>query len=62
MKETDPAPPEPDEGVWHCDNLSDLAENVHSSDTSSMSFSGPYIFCQVSCSEPVVGPSVVYGE
>ncbi|XP_014846964.1 PREDICTED: cytokine receptor common subunit beta-like [Poecilia mexicana] len=31
---------------WNCDNLPSPLDNVHSSDTSSMSFSGPYIFCQ----------------
>lgn len=33
------------EGCWRCDNLPSPAEKVNSSDTSSMSFSGPYIFC-----------------
>uniref|UniRef100_A0A3B3VU53 Cytokine receptor common subunit beta-like n=1 Tax=Poecilia latipinna TaxID=48699 RepID=A0A3B3VU53_9TELE len=31
---------------WNCDNLPSPLDNVHGSDTSSMSFSGPYIFCQ----------------
>ncbi|XP_062294895.1 cytokine receptor common subunit beta [Scomber scombrus] len=31
---------------WNCDNLVLSAEKVNGSDTSSMSFSGPYIFCQ----------------
>ncbi|XP_029014393.1 cytokine receptor common subunit beta [Betta splendens] len=38
---------EPDEGVWNCNNLC-TPEEVPGSDTSSMSFSGPYIFCQTS--------------
>uniref|UniRef100_A0A8C4DT71 Fibronectin type-III domain-containing protein n=1 Tax=Dicentrarchus labrax TaxID=13489 RepID=A0A8C4DT71_DICLA len=42
---------EQDEGCWKCDNLPSPAEGVTSSDTSSMSFSGPYIFCQVSDSQ-----------
>lgn len=37
---------EQDESCWEGDNLP--AEEVNSSDTSSMSFSGPYIFCQSS--------------
>ncbi|XP_070780018.1 cytokine receptor common subunit beta [Enoplosus armatus] len=36
------------EGCWRCDNLPSPAEKVNSSDTSSLSFSGPYIFCQSS--------------
>ncbi|XP_037648266.1 cytokine receptor common subunit beta [Sebastes umbrosus] len=39
---------EQDEGCWKCDNLPSPAEKVNDSDTSSMSFSGPYIFCQSS--------------
>ncbi|KAG8007156.1 Cytokine receptor common subunit beta [Nibea albiflora] len=39
---------EKDEGCWKCDDLPSSAEEVHTADTSSMSFSGPYIFCQVS--------------
>lgn len=39
---------EQDEGCWKCDNLPSPAEKVNNSDTSSMSFSGPYIFCQSS--------------
>ncbi|XP_035511668.1 cytokine receptor common subunit beta isoform X2 [Morone saxatilis] len=39
---------EQDEGCWKCDNLPPPAEGLTSSDTSSMSFSGPYIFCQAS--------------
>ncbi|XP_032393924.1 cytokine receptor common subunit beta isoform X1 [Etheostoma spectabile] len=39
---------EQDEGCWKCDSLLCLAEKVRASDTSSMSFSGPYIFCQSS--------------
>ncbi|XP_047426969.1 cytokine receptor common subunit beta [Mugil cephalus] len=35
-----------DEGCWSCENLPSPAEKVSGSDTSSMSFSGPYIFCQ----------------
>ncbi|XP_043956673.1 cytokine receptor common subunit beta [Gambusia affinis] len=31
---------------WNCDNLPSPLDTVHNSDTSSMSFSGPYIFCQ----------------
>ncbi|KAF3700440.1 Interleukin-3 receptor class 2 subunit beta [Channa argus] len=38
---------EPDEGFWNCDNLGDnLTERITGLDTSSMSFSGPYILCQ----------------
>lgn len=39
---------EQDEGCWNCDNLPSPSEKVNSTDTSSMSFSGPYIFCQTS--------------
>ncbi|XP_040047555.2 cytokine receptor common subunit beta isoform X2 [Gasterosteus aculeatus] len=39
---------EQDEGCWECDNLPPPAERDEHSDTSSMSFSGPYIFCQSS--------------
>uniref|UniRef100_A0A4W6D309 Fibronectin type-III domain-containing protein n=1 Tax=Lates calcarifer TaxID=8187 RepID=A0A4W6D309_LATCA len=37
-----------DEGFWNTDNFPIPTEKVNSSDTSSMSFSGPYIFCQTS--------------
>uniref|UniRef100_UPI0037E8BF2D cytokine receptor common subunit beta isoform X2 n=1 Tax=Semicossyphus pulcher TaxID=241346 RepID=UPI0037E8BF2D len=39
---------EQDEGCWSCDKLHVPAEKVNSSDSSSMSFTGPYIFCQSS--------------
>ncbi|XP_041813080.1 cytokine receptor common subunit beta isoform X2 [Chelmon rostratus] len=39
---------EQDEGCWRCDNQHPLAVEVSSSDTSSLSFSGPYILCQTS--------------
>ncbi|XP_008298714.1 cytokine receptor common subunit beta [Stegastes partitus] len=44
-----------DESCWNCDALSCPAEKVQGSDTSSLSFSGPYIFCQSSekMSKPV---------
>ncbi|XP_017272052.1 cytokine receptor common subunit beta [Kryptolebias marmoratus] len=34
-------------GCWNHDNLPSPVEKVSNGDTSSMSFSGPYIFCQV---------------
>ncbi|KAK5856588.1 hypothetical protein PBY51_008172 [Eleginops maclovinus] len=37
-----------DEDSWKCNDLPPPAEKVSDSDTSSMSFSGPYIFCQAS--------------
>ncbi|XP_049416658.1 cytokine receptor common subunit beta [Epinephelus fuscoguttatus] len=43
---------EQDEGCWQCDPPSP-AEKVNVSDTSSMSFSGPYIFCQSSSRKSV---------
>ncbi|KAM6965943.1 cytokine receptor common subunit beta [Tautogolabrus adspersus] len=39
---------EQDEGCWTHKNLPISAEKVKGSDTSSMSFNGPYIFCQSS--------------
>ncbi|XP_068575073.1 cytokine receptor common subunit beta [Cebidichthys violaceus] len=39
---------EEDEGCWKCDNLPPPAEKNKHSDRSSMSFSGPYIFCKSS--------------
>ncbi|XP_037331171.2 cytokine receptor common subunit beta [Pungitius pungitius] len=51
---------EQDEGCWECDNLSPPAEKNKHSDTSSMSFSGPYIFCQ--SSEPSHECTGVRGE
>ncbi|XP_070704280.1 cytokine receptor common subunit beta [Pempheris klunzingeri] len=35
-------------GCWKCDSLPSPGEKANSPDTSSMSFSGPYIFCQSS--------------
>ncbi|XP_030591898.1 cytokine receptor common subunit beta [Archocentrus centrarchus] len=35
-----------DEGCWNCDNLPSPTEEVNVSDTSAMSFTGPYILCQ----------------
>ena len=43
---------EQDEGCWTCDNQLSLVEEVNSSDTSFVSFSGPYILCQVSYLRP----------
>ncbi|KAL3054136.1 hypothetical protein OYC64_006465 [Pagothenia borchgrevinki] len=40
-----------DEHSWKCDDLPPPNEKVSGSDTSAMSFSGPYIFCQSSESE-----------
>ncbi|XP_058510502.1 cytokine receptor common subunit beta [Solea solea] len=37
---------EPDEGFWNDDNSPARAEEVNTSGSSSVSFSGPYIFCQ----------------
>ncbi|KAM4531488.1 cytokine receptor common subunit beta [Odontesthes bonariensis] len=37
-----------DEKWWESDNLTSTVEKVDSSDTSCLSFSGPYIFCQAS--------------
>ncbi|XP_026209475.1 cytokine receptor common subunit beta isoform X2 [Anabas testudineus] len=48
IKDTDKNSLEPDEGFWNEENLLPLAEKANHSDTSSMSFSGPYIFCQKS--------------
>ncbi|TMS14658.1 Interleukin-3 receptor class 2 subunit beta [Larimichthys crocea] len=39
---------EKDDGCWKCGNLPSPTEEVHTTETSSMSFSGPYIFCQLS--------------
>uniref|UniRef100_A0A8C9Y2D9 Fibronectin type-III domain-containing protein n=1 Tax=Sander lucioperca TaxID=283035 RepID=A0A8C9Y2D9_SANLU len=39
---------EQNEGCWKCDSPLCPAQKVKSTDTSSMSFSGPYIFCQSS--------------
>ncbi|XP_054463393.1 cytokine receptor common subunit beta isoform X2 [Anoplopoma fimbria] len=39
---------EQDEGCWKFDKMPPPAEKVNCSDKSSMSFSGPYIFCQSS--------------
>ncbi|KAM9346040.1 cytokine receptor common subunit beta [Symphorus nematophorus] len=36
------------EGCWKCDNQLSLTEEVNSSDTSFVSFTGPYILCQTS--------------
>ncbi|XP_072225687.1 cytokine receptor common subunit beta [Leuresthes tenuis] len=41
-----------DEKWWKSDNLTSTVEKVDSNDTSCLSFSGPYIFCQVSPSTP----------
>lgn len=49
---------EQDEGCWRCDNQHPLAVEVSSSDTSSLSFSGPYILCQVSRSQSQPGSSL----
>ncbi|XP_040917904.1 cytokine receptor common subunit beta [Toxotes jaculatrix] len=48
------------EGSWSTDELSSPAEKVNSYDTSSFSFSGPYIFCQTP--EPNCKPVVVKYE
>lgn len=58
IKDTGKTCLEPDEGFWNGDHLPTLSEKVNSSDTSSMSFSGPYILCQVSYSQPQPGPFV----
>lgn len=49
-----------DEGCWRCDNQPPLAVEGNIFDGSSFSFSGPYIFCQVSYSQPQTGSSVRY--
>lgn len=49
-----------DEGCWRCDNQPSLAVEGNISDGSSFSFSGPYIFCQVSYSQPQPGSSIRY--
>ncbi|XP_069557520.1 LOW QUALITY PROTEIN: cytokine receptor common subunit beta [Brachyistius frenatus] len=41
-----------DEGCWNSDNLPSTVEKVDSSETSFMSFSGPYILCQPSDPTP----------
>eukprot|EP00064_Thunnus_orientalis_P005882 superscaffoldBa00000595_g5896 len=46
IKDTDKKHLEQYRDCWNCDNLLSPAEKVNGSDTSSMSFSGPYIFCQ----------------
>ncbi|XP_041863839.1 cytokine receptor common subunit beta [Melanotaenia boesemani] len=57
-KDTESKCGDQDEGCWGCDNLPSPAEKV--SDTSSLSFSGPYIFCQASDQTPRSGK--VHGE
>uniref|UniRef100_A0A3Q3RRM5 Colony stimulating factor 2 receptor subunit beta n=1 Tax=Mastacembelus armatus TaxID=205130 RepID=A0A3Q3RRM5_9TELE len=50
IKDADKTCLELDEGCWNCDNLPPSVAKVNSSDMSSICFSGPYIFCQVSYS------------
>ncbi|XP_059203190.1 cytokine receptor common subunit beta [Centropristis striata] len=54
-KDTEKKYLEQDEGCWTCDNLLSPAKKVNVSDTSALSFSGPYIFCQ----SPEPGPKSV---
>ncbi|XP_006798149.1 cytokine receptor common subunit beta [Neolamprologus brichardi] len=41
-----------DEGCWSCDNLPSPNEEVNVSDTSAISFTGPYILCRLPESAP----------
>lgn len=49
---------EKEESSWKCYDQPSLTEEVNSSDSSSMSFSGPYIFCQVRYPQSQSGSSV----
>ncbi|KAK2833726.1 hypothetical protein Q5P01_017615 [Channa striata] len=51
-----------DEGFWNGDNLPPITDTVSSSDTSSMSFSGPYILCQSKTKSAAAKPEVKVKE